>query len=151
MAEKRGDTTEELLEVPLTKALKDWLKKKLAFKQKQWIVDAPLPEELKNEVDLRKGDTLTTIVTKGEDVTLKNPGGKLFEKKFNIGALLHGETILTFKRIKRDQTSSSTFQPRSRTKDESNKAADAAGETAGEEKTTADEDASKQETIGDGH
>ena len=86
----------------LTKALKDWLKKKMAFKQKQWTVDAPLPDELKNECDLKKGDILFKIVTKGVDVTLTSPGGKMYEKKFNIGAILHGETSLTFKRTKRD-------------------------------------------------
>lgn len=75
-------------------ALKDFFKKKLDFKKKEWVVGAPPPKE-SNNIDVRKADTLVEVKVGG---VLKNKDLKLGEKKFDITKVPDG-AVLVFRRM----------------------------------------------------
>ncbi len=118
--DEEGEVKEERVTATLTKDLRTFFKKKLNFKQKQWMVDAPLPADLASaSVDLKKGDVLVSIFVSGEDVTLKS---KIYDKKFELGNLKNDETELTFKRSpKPANNAAANFEPKSRKGKESEK------------------------------
>eukprot|EP00392_Amoebophrya_sp_AT5.2_P008897 g8925.t1 len=92
--EKATESTKgpELIEVTLTQELKNFYKKKLSFKKKEWVVDAPLPAGVEESADVRKGDALFQVKS--------DENAKVTDKKFGLGLYpVDGSCVLVFKRV----------------------------------------------------
>lgn len=83
----------ELVEVVLTQSLKDFLKKKVSYKKKEWIVDAPFnPANSADSADVKKLDAIFKIVSP-EDPTVEDKFD-VTDKKFAIGKVDNGLTLV---------------------------------------------------------